>query len=270
MSDQLPEEQLPEQLSSLLDLGGDGPAAPLSGDAAERLIATALQERRTRAGWFSGATRLRSGRALGVVALVLIGSSAAAAWYQHRIELRERELEHAVPDDSAKQPRARTERAQQPSIVPTSEVVANEPAAPASTPDEGAGAESPGRVMPAEDLLQKASRLRREGQAKEAEQTYMQLVQREPQSMSAYVARVAVAELRLGRNPSSAIELLQAAQQRFPSGPLDIEIHQALAQACRGTGNAVRERAELKTLISQHPGTVAADRARARLSELDK
>jgi tetratricopeptide (TPR) repeat protein len=200
---------------------------------------------------------------MGAAALLLLGSSAAAAWYQHRVSEREQVQIGASGAQRDQYPTSPVA----PATIPSS-TVANDspniaPAAPVVEP-----VEAPVRNAPSEDLLQKANRLRREGQPREAEQTYLQLVQREPQSSSAYVARVAVAELRMGRNPASALELLRTALRQSPRGPLDIEIHQLLAQGYRATGKAGLERDELLLLSQQYPGTLAADRARARLSEL--
>lgn len=268
-----PELQLPQSLQALSqDFDASGPALPLSDAEAARLIAAALQQPQRNRGalWVAGGVPKR--RAMGAVALLLLGSSAAAAWYQHRIELRDREHSQAVPsiDERAVQ-RGATPEHQAPAVASSAVVadtaVAHNTVALASAP-EVRGAEAPARTVPVEDLLQKANRLRREGQPNEAAQTYLQLVQREPQSTSAYVARVAVAELRMGRNPAGSIELLQAALRHFPRGPLDIEIHQLLAQGHRATGNAALERSELTLLTKQHPGTLAADRAQARLGEL--
>jgi len=268
-----PEVELPESLQSLAqDLNGPGPALPLSQSDADQLIAGALRQRADRKGVIGLGGGLRKGRAFGVAALLLLGSSAAAAWYQHRIDVQETERAQQAADEARAAPRRHPQN-QQPR-VPLSEPAAASAVTELQQPDQPeqtartAAPEASSSGSPAEDLLQKANRLRREGQPKEAEQTYLQLVQREPQSMSAYVARVAVAELRLGRNPSSAIDLLQTALQRFPKGPLEIEIHQALAQAYRSTGNAALERSELTRLVTQYEGTPAADRARARLIEL--
>jgi TolA-binding protein len=265
------EEQLPPSLQVLSeDLSAPGPALPLSAADAERLITSALKGPRSAAlGGVGGAARRR--RAAGVVALVLLGSSAAAAWYQHRVSARERALAQATAsaDRQAEREATQPKRVPQPETTAQVEIVSNEAAAPAQASDSVVRAvESPARAAPAEDLLQKASRLRREGQLKEAEQVYLQLVQREPQSSSAYVARVAVAELRIGRNPAGAIELLQAAVRYFPQGPLDIEIHQLLAQGYRATGNVTLERSALTRLTTRHSGSIAADRARTRLNEL--
>lgn len=268
-----PELQLPQSLQALSqDFDAPGPALPLSDAESARLIAVALQQSRRRRGalWFAGGVPKR--RAMGAVALLLLGSSAAAAWYQHRIELHDREHSQAVPSSAerAVQPSVTTQR-QAPAAASSAVVAHNAVEDQASEPTlapEVKGAEAAARAVPVEDLLQKANRLRREGQPNEAAQTYLQLVQREPQSTSAYVARVAVAELRMGRNPAGSIELLQTALRYFPRGPLDIEIHQLLAQGHRATGNAALERSELLQLTKQHPGTLAADRAQARLAEL--
>jgi TolA-binding protein len=266
--------QLPESLQTLAqDLDVAGPAVPLSDEDATRMIAAALEARHAKPALWRGGSA-RKGRVAAAGVLLLLGSSAAAAWYQHGIAVRERENARLeAPSVAVDRPRnaPQSGQATPAQVVPYQPVQAQPTdgrVAQEARADESPSVDIPARAVPAEDLLQKASRLRREGQPAEAEQTYLQLVQREPQSMSAYVARVAVAELRMGRNPASAIELLHTALRHFPNGPLEIEIHQALAQAYRGTGNALQERSELTRLITQHPGTPAADRAQVRLNEL--
>jgi TolA-binding protein len=270
-------EGMPPSLKVLSeDLQAPGPALPLSALDAERLIAGALKAPQRRAVALGLGSTVRKKRAMGAVALVLLGSSAAAAWYQHRVSVRERAKVEAFADQQpSERDSQRTGSSPTPpnptpvSPTPGSEGVTDGVLAHEQSADTVAPTVEPAlRPAPAEDLLQKASRLRRDGQPKEAEQVYLQLVQREPQSTSAYVARVAVAELRIGRSPASAIELLQAALRHFPQGPLDIEIHQLLAQGYRSTGNATLERNALTRLTTRHPGSLAADRARTRLNEL--
>jgi hypothetical protein len=268
--------ELPAPLQTLAnDLAAPGPALPLADADAERMIAKALRESRGAAHFTAaGAVRPWRGslvhkrRAVGAAAVLLIGTSAAAAWYQHRSEVRARELARIAASAEAREARHEAQRQVAPALLePATADDKLQPDTPVQ-PSVAPVVEPSAHAAPSEDLLQKANRLRREGQPREAEQTYLQLVQREPQSGSAYVARVAVAELRMGRNPAGAIALLQAALRQTPGGPLDIEIHQLLAQGYRATGKAAAERSELLLLTQQHPGTLAADRARARLSEL--
>lgn len=272
MTDRIDDElqvELPPSLQVLAkDLGESGPALPLAPGDADRLIAQALRQRHKKAMWLASGGAVRKGRAAGAVALLLIGSSAAAAWYQHRVDVRDRLARAAaLADEGAARQQAKRQITPAPLEPATTDENVPSPDTPLQ-PSVVPTVEPSAHAAPSEDLLQKANRLRREGQPREAEQTYLQLVQREPQSGSAYVARVAVAELRMGRNPASAIALLQAALRQTPGGPLDIEIHQLLAQGYRATGRAAAERSELLLLTQQHPGTLAADRARARLSEL--
>jgi tetratricopeptide (TPR) repeat protein len=121
-----------------------------------------------------------------------------------------------------------------------------------------------------EDLLQQANRARAAGQFRDAADTYAEVYERHPSSLSAYVAEVAAGSLELEHldRPDRAVRLFRRALRTRPSGALDLEARQGLAIALRDLGRERDEIAALKTLVAAHPERPAAERARVRLREL--
>lgn len=121
-----------------------------------------------------------------------------------------------------------------------------------------------------EDLLQAANRARAAGQFREAADTYAEVYERTPSSLSAYVAEVAAGSLELEHldRPDRAARLFRRALRSRPGGALDLEARQGLATALHDLGRERDEIAALKALVAAHPNRPAAQRARARLSEL--
>jgi tetratricopeptide (TPR) repeat protein len=132
-----------------------------------------------------------------------------------------------------------------------------------------ARAPEPALLAP-DDLLQTANRLRAEGRFREAAETYGLVYERHPHGLSAYVAEVAAASLELEQlgGPARARRLFERAIAAEPGGALDIEARQGLALAARDLGDARAELAALQGLISAHPRSPAAGRARLRVREL--
>jgi tetratricopeptide (TPR) repeat protein len=121
-----------------------------------------------------------------------------------------------------------------------------------------------------EDLLQVANRARAAGQFRDAADTYAEVYERHPSSLSAYVAEVAAGSLELEHldRPDRAVRLFRRALRTRPDGALDLEARQGLAIALRDLGRTREEVAALKALVAAHPDRPAAERARARLGEL--
>jgi tetratricopeptide (TPR) repeat protein len=121
-----------------------------------------------------------------------------------------------------------------------------------------------------EDLLQAANRARAAGQFRDAADTYAEVYERHPSSLSAYVAEVAAGSLELEHldRPDRAARLFRRALRTRPAGALDLEARQGLAIALRDLGRERDEIAALKALVAAHPERPAAQRARARLAEL--
>lgn len=121
-----------------------------------------------------------------------------------------------------------------------------------------------------EDLLQAANRARAAGQFRDAADTYAEVYEQHPSSLSAYVAEVAAGSLELEHldRPDRAVRLFRKALRTRPGGALDLEARQGLAIALRDLGREREEIAALKALVSAHPDRPAALRAHTRLIEL--
>jgi tetratricopeptide (TPR) repeat protein len=121
-----------------------------------------------------------------------------------------------------------------------------------------------------EDLLQAANRARAAGKFRDAADTYAEVYEQHPSSLSAYVAEVAAGSLELEHldRPDRAVRLFRKALRTRPDGALDLEARQGLAIALRDLGREREEIAALKALVSAHPDRPAALRAHTRLIEL--
>jgi tetratricopeptide (TPR) repeat protein len=142
---------------------------------------------------------------------------------------------------------------------------------------EGAGSEAPTHprrsadARVAEDLLERANRLRGAGSFREADAVYAQVTREHRGTFAAYVAEVASASLHLEHlgDPRGAAQRFSRALRMRPGGALDLEALDGLARARRAIGDREGEREALRTLLSRHPGTAAAARATARLADLE-
>jgi outer membrane biosynthesis protein TonB len=124
---------------------------------------------------------------------------------------------------------------------------------------------------PASDLLAEANRLRRDGRFREAERTYVAASRASPSSLTSHAADVAAGSIRLEqlRDPRGAITLFRRALDAQPHGPLAVEAREGIARAHRRQGQAQAEAQALRAIVAQHPDTLAAERARTRLTELE-
>jgi len=145
--------------------------------------------------------------------------------------------------------------------------------------DSDAASESNERVMRrpqrgtvvSEDSLQRANRLRAEGQFSRARDAYADVAKRFPRTLAAYAAQVAEAELELehlGR-PAVASRLFQRALSMRPKGALSIEALQGMASSARALGHRGDEVKALTSLLRLAPAGAVADRARLRLAQLE-
>jgi tetratricopeptide (TPR) repeat protein len=121
-----------------------------------------------------------------------------------------------------------------------------------------------------DDLLQKANHLRAEGRFQAAAETYAQVYERYPRSLSAYAAQVAAASIELEHlgKPLRAQKLFESALHAYPKGALDLEARQGLSLALHDLGKRKEEVRVLRSLIAAHAASPAARRAEARLKEL--
>ncbi len=158
-----------------------------------------------------------------------------------------------------------------PAPAPSVEPIA--PAEPIADAPESAP-EVPERARPSEaradDLLERANRLRGEGSFREADALYGRVAREHHRTFAAYVAEVASASLHL-----ETLDDARGAERGFaralrlrPNGPLDLEALDGLARARRALGDTSGEADALRTLASRHAGSRLATRATARLAEL--
>ena len=123
----------------------------------------------------------------------------------------------------------------------------------------------------AEDLLERANRLRGAGSFREADEVYERVTREHRGAFAAYVAEVASASLHLEQlgDPRGAAQRFTRALRMRPGGALDLEALDGLARARRALGDREGEREALRTLVSRHPGSGAAARATGRLADLE-
>ncbi|UJR82788.1 tetratricopeptide repeat protein [Sandaracinus amylolyticus] len=207
-----------------------------------------------------------------ISALIAVGSVAAMTIVLTREPEGSEEPVMVLPQESPRDEVA-------PAIEEPTPEPAEEPAIEAppvvEEPEENERADAPSRRRPAprtpDDLLAEANALRSAGRWREAEATYARVPREHPDSFSAYVAQVAAGDVRLAhlRDPRGALRLYRRALAARPGGPLDAEAREGIARALRRLGDQRGERDTLRALISAHPTTPAATRARARLAELE-
>jgi len=121
----------------------------------------------------------------------------------------------------------------------------------------------------ADDLLRRANALRGAGDYREAERTYLEVTSAHPSTHAAYVARVAAAALRLEHlgDPGGAVRLYRSAIAH--GGALDAEARAGLARAYARLGRDADEAEAWRGLLTRHPSSPFAGRARSRLAELE-
>lgn len=125
----------------------------------------------------------------------------------------------------------------------------------------------------AEEIFAQANAERRAGNLAAASRLYQELQGRYPRSREAEVSRVTVGRLLLegSQDPKSALEQFDRAL-RAPNSERAGLAEEALfgrASALMRLGHRDDERSAWQQLIQQYPGSIYADRAHARLAELD-
>jgi len=250
MGDELEvDEALDPALAARFALDGRaGPAQRVSSQHAAMLVQGALDAAGT--GGMSDAWRAaRSSpwKAAGMAGAGLLLAGAAAALYV-------RTASPQAPPTSSMQTA--------PAVKTTSQAASTSEASP--TVSEASAA-----VL--DDMLERANRLRAKGDYVGAERLYARVFQEHPGSLAGYVARVAAASIRLDHlaDAQGARALLQGALRERPGGVLDLEVRAGLSKAERALGDQGAERAALQALVKAHPASLAAERARERLRELD-
>jgi tetratricopeptide (TPR) repeat protein len=206
--------------------------------------------------------------------LGLAGGASAARWYFGRAEPRPEVTPLSTPKPRAPRPKVRAEGAlARPTELPALTVEAEPPdvdGAEGGVVARMARAAPPHEKSEPDDLLQRANRLRAEGSFRAAADTYAQVFDRYPRSLSAYAAQVAAASIALEHldKPEQARRLFDGALRAHPHGALDLEARQGLCLALRELGRSAEEARSLRALIQEHRGSPAARRAAARLAAL--
>jgi tetratricopeptide (TPR) repeat protein len=158
---------------------------------------------------------------------------------------------------------ARVPRAVRPETAPLEDPSA--PVEQALTPEPDKERRSSGG-----ELLERANRLRAQGEFARAERVYSQVMRRAGEPDDTYVATVAVAALRLEHrhSPREALALYRRALRMRPEGPLAASARLGIAQCHRALAQSEAEAQALGELIASHPGHLLRSRAEARLREL--
>ena len=198
---------------------------------------------------------------------LVFGGVAAAAWVGSVFSPEPPKLEEK---DLAQEPESAPDISPVLQQEPAAEQPEETPEASEHAPKTAPAPRASGEALPKppEDLLAKASQLRAEGKLGEAERVYESLLKQRPSGSTAYVARVALAQLQAGRAPDAARQQLLLARKQQPAGALDPEISRLLASTYRAQGNSEAEARELRRLVTKHPGGAVGDEARRRLEEL--
>lgn len=218
---------------------------------------------------------------LAVAATFVVLGAAAAYWVA-----RDRGWlggPEPAPSEPSMRLRSHAPAAAEPAVAPAVGAREEEPAAapvearpvgPTAPAPAARAVERPAPRAPEaspDDLLRDANRLRASRRWREAERTYARVMREHPGTMSAHVARVAAAEIRLSHlgDPRGALRLYRAALGGGGRGALALEARQGIAEAHRRMGNSVEETRALRAIVASHPGTPAARRASRRLAEID-
>jgi TolA-binding protein len=257
-------------------------AAERPGDAAvlERLRAGTIRAfQRTRVSAVGQGTRQRS-RHVRVLAaaIVFFGAIAAAAVFLRVRGEQTRASEPAPavmnvaqsaralvpappPAASLEAPTATKEEAMAPHAEKRRAVI--EPRSPAADVTRPSSAS-------AEELFARANLQRRSGETAEAVRTYRELAQAFPASDEALISRVSLGRLLLDRlgNARAALGEFDAYLARAPRGALSEEALIGRALCLGRLGNAPEEQKAWRMLLSEHPGSTYAARARSRLERL--
>jgi tetratricopeptide (TPR) repeat protein len=202
-----------------------------------------------------------------VVLLAVVGGASAARWYFGKREAPAAPLETRLKAPAKRATSIASATTTGRTVLPelTLEADLDEPEANAAVPR----AARHEKAEP-EDLLQRANQLRAAGRFQSAADTYAQVYERYPRSLSAYAAQIAAASIELEHlgKPQHARKLFESALHGQPKGALDLEARQGLALSLRDLGRDQDEASALRALIRAHGETPAARRAEARLKEL--
>jgi tetratricopeptide (TPR) repeat protein len=261
--------EIPDGLESLLSADGEGPATRIDAGAARALIDGVLMQAQAPAPVVAMPVR-RGVKVWWLLAAALVLTGSAAAMY-----VAQRTASRGVSAPSTPHVAAAPAVVPQPAPEPSAALAPAAPApapAPSAIDDTSNTADARAAVGPreAQDLLQRANRLRGEGDYRGAERVYLRVVAG-GSGAAAYSARVAAAALRAEQfgDARGALRLYRDALRVQPGGPLSPEIHEGMAQAFQKLGAADDERRALRALLDAAGSGPSAERARQRLQQLD-
>jgi TolA-binding protein len=124
--------------------------------------------------------------------------------------------------------------------------------------------------LSAEQVFASANEARRRGDSSQAVKLYRQLQQQFPGTREETTSRVLLGRLLLDRgdDASQALALFTRYLEQSPNGTLAEEARLGRALALMRLGRPLEERQAWQQLLSAHPNTIHAERARKRLDEL--
>jgi tetratricopeptide (TPR) repeat protein len=277
-SDGPPRDRIEAWLDRLRLDEGDGPALPLSDDAALELVRRA----RERCEPAPRATLWRLPRWPLIGIGVVVASSAAAAalgelpaWLAWMAPAETRAPNAAATATTPERKPPSDPSPAEPPALSASKRSARHPASEppaleARTPEPNAQRVLPRTVArdspPAADLLGAANRARAERHYAAALATYRDVIERYPATRQAQIAAVAAGELELERGNARAAEPL------FQRVPHDAEVGAealfGLSETYRARARVVEERSALERFVQLYPSNPLAAAARQRLSQL--
>jgi len=260
--------------------------APAKGDdaMAERLIAAAMGRPLASTpppSGYSSQRRKRSAWAVAAVVMFAATGATASFWsvrhvFIQRLLVNPAPVAQAAPTIASETVgRAAAPKPANPIPVedPVPAVVDEAPALPAVHEAPTAArpkveAEAP--LPSADDVLTAANEARRRGDSALAMKLYRQLQQQFPGSRQETTSRMLLGRLLLdrGEDPSQALALFTRYLDASPNGTLAEEARLGRALSLQRLGRPAEERQAWQQLLTAHPNSIHAERAKKRLDEL--
>jgi TolA-binding protein len=222
-----------------------------------------------------------------VAAAMISASGMAAAWWTGIAKVPFLGVTSVpsleAPDVPARRTHSVKRRTPPPEVVPAASAQPEAPVAPVTSTDEPAVVEAastpetsvhrPQSRATAEPtaaaLFSGANAARRAGDFAGARRVYARLISKYPDSDEARLSQVSLGKLLLASG--DAVEAEREFRHYLSNGhqPLAEEARVSQAESFRAMNHRAEERRAWATLLAEHPNSVYAARARARLSALD-